>query len=106
MKTHAERLKDDMESKQPTPEQIKEFWEWCGLHYNKPTGGFFWDNDDNLVIDLHKGETGIDLNNLFKYAIPRLNELGYDYKLWSDDGYHFAHFIHMIIYEGIAGASI
>ena len=80
--------------KQPTKEQIKEFWlhfgfeqidylntngEVCGTRYAHPeaVGG-----GDSSLPDL-------DLNNLFKYAVPKLFELGLWYKLFSDDGYHF-----------------
>ncbi len=55
----------------PTNAQITEFWEQHGLHHNKPTGGFFWDEGDNLVFDMHKGETGITLDILFRYAVSR-----------------------------------
>ncbi len=58
----------------PTEEQIKEFWEWCGLkafkkryttEYNHliEKEGFF-DSDGNEVV--------LDLNNLFKYAVPKV----------------------------------
>ena len=75
-------------SEEPTREQIRWLLEWCGLHHNKPTGGYFWDKDERLVLDMHNGEEGIDLSFLFEYAIPKLFEMGYDYRLWSDDGYH------------------
>ncbi len=40
----------------PTDEQVKVFWEWCGLPLAK------------LI------PPRIDLNNLFKYAVPKLVE--------------------------------
>lgn len=55
----------------PTKEQMMEFWEQHGLHHNKPTGGFFWDEGCNLVFDMHKGETGINLDILFRYAVSK-----------------------------------
>lgn len=64
-----------MTNGQPTPADLRDFWEHYGLHYNKPSGGFFWDKDDNLVFDMHKGETGISLRNLFDYAVPELGLL-------------------------------
>jgi len=78
-----------MTDKEPTREQVKEFWEWCGLKW-------FWnhnpechcgevDNDDSMR-SWHYKEKGewklatrfwheqmaIDLNNLFKYAVPKI----------------------------------
>ena len=55
-----------MEGKQPTPEQIKEFWEWCGLI--KIKRGWKFSNGDVLF----DADPSIDLNNLFKYAVPKL----------------------------------
>jgi len=56
--------------KEPTEARVKEFWEWCEFRsnamklseggWNFPKGG--WD------IKLPP----IDLNNLFKYAVPKL----------------------------------
>ena len=49
--------------KEPTEEQIKRFWEWCGIkptkHYEQThfqQGAFYWEYPP------------IDLNNLFKYG--------------------------------------
>ncbi|KKK62670.1 hypothetical protein LCGC14_3002040 [marine sediment metagenome] len=59
-----------MEKSTPTKEQIKELWEWCGFK--------LVDNSDYLLaecpIDYPLGFhlPLIDLNNLFKYAVPRL----------------------------------
>jgi hypothetical protein len=46
---------------QSTEEQIKKFWEWCGLR-------------PDILLD--KSLPPIDLNNLFKWAVPKLHELG------------------------------
>jgi len=50
--------------KEPTKEQVKRFWEWCGLR---------------------RGKRGINinLNNLFEYAVPKLRyfSMHYDSKL-------------------------
>ena len=56
----------------PTEAQIKEFWEWCGLTKIK-RGWKFPDGD--ALIDC--GNPPIDLNNLFKYAVPKLKENGF-----------------------------
>ena len=53
----------------PTDEQVKEFWEWCGFKYDTmlPTRAFFWKDPAGLcAISLPP----IDLNNLFKHAVP------------------------------------
>ena len=53
----------------PTNEQIKEFWEWCGqvtvrrVRSHEP--GSFRDQAYYPTLDL---------NNLFKYAVPKLDE--------------------------------
>lgn len=57
--------------KEPTQEQIKEFWEWCGLTHRKMKGGFnYWYNATGLLESIFTPP--IDLNNLFKYAMPKL----------------------------------
>ena len=55
----------------PTEEQITRFWVQHGLHHNEPDGGFFWDTGYNLVFDMHKGETGMNLDILFRYAVTK-----------------------------------
>jgi len=68
----------------PTEEQVKEFWEWCGfgdVHYNslgaisqkwsgrkKPYGEWYY--------------LPIDLNNLDRWAVPKVLEK-YDLKIFS-----------------------
>ncbi len=60
----------------PTDEQIKEFWAWCGFKYGKglncntlePITGW-WFNKEYMSP---KNLPPIDLNNLFKYAVPKL----------------------------------
>ena len=55
-----------MELTKPTKEQQKILWEWCGF---KLVNGIVWiDESDNRI---HK-ESPIDLNNLFKYAVPKV----------------------------------
>ena len=55
----------------PTEEEIKEFWEWCGIPTNIDTNG------DRFYLTEGKW-TGlpIDLNNLFKWAVPKVIEEG------------------------------
>ena len=51
----------------PTEEQIKEFWEWCGLQPPK------CDIPNHMVVPpfWHCRPVELDLNNLFKYAVPK-----------------------------------
>ncbi len=56
----------------PTDEQVKEFWEWCGLHKD----GHFWHTSEGK--QLSEETPGIDTNNLFEYAVPKLSRE----KLW------------------------
>ena len=59
-------------SKEPTEAQIKEFWEWCGLQlFDHPRIGLVWLNIDKSLTFLGD-KLPIDLNNLFRYAVPRL----------------------------------
>ncbi len=63
-----------MKTKQPTQEQIKEFWEWCGFRSKETTNKYHEPITvlleppyfDSLIV----GEPKIDLSNLFKYAVP------------------------------------
>ena len=60
---------------EPTKEQIQKLWEWC-------VGGdklFSRTTDGTLVISYEP----IDLNNLFKYAVPKI----YDYLCRKGDYY-------------------
>ena len=79
-----------MEAKQPTQEQIKEFWEWCGFRWEgeDEVGKGFWLSPDGYAYcypNNHLTSTEllpfIDLNNLFKYAVPRLQDRGHQVEL-------------------------
>ena len=70
--------------KEPTNKQIKEFWEWCGW-VNEITrtpplnifGGddiYNWTRPDKVIH--YKELPPVDLNNLFKYAVPKLRKKG------------------------------
>ncbi|KKM13459.1 hypothetical protein LCGC14_1716030 [marine sediment metagenome] len=60
--------------KEPTDEQIKEFWEWCGLNVSKDKNGTLtWHDTEGNFIDY--GYPDRNLNNLFKYAVPRIKAL-------------------------------
>jgi len=64
----------------PTEEQIRELWEWCGLRYEQP----YWLNDDcpegtcAFYGEYYRELLGtITLNNLFKWAVPKLTKKGF-----------------------------
>ena len=66
---------------EPTDEQVKEFWEWCGFYqedgesYMDSTPYKVWKHPSNLLHDFgYKAFPGllVDLNNLFKYAVPKV----------------------------------
>lgn len=71
-------------NKQPTQKQIKKFWEWCGFA-RLPEGnrGYHYEQTVKTMNWLPPYETeiyasisflpAIDLNNLFKYAVPKLS---------------------------------
>lgn len=70
----------------PTEEQIKEFWEWCGLKYTCP----YWvdENGDCALYGEYYSEllSSINLNNLFKYALPELLFFIVEFNCTSTDG--------------------
>ena len=60
---------------EPTDKQVKEFWEWCG--WKEWETGSWWYLGENAS----DGLPPIDLNNLFKYAVPTLQRNGYLFTL-------------------------
>ena len=76
----------------PTNEQIKEFWEGCGLEYEatKLNGHPAWSiyGDDREWCETHYIEEmgkSINLNSLFKYAVPKVdNQIGLLHE-WVDN---------------------
>jgi hypothetical protein len=51
----------------PTQAQLKKFWEWCGFK-QLPTYRTYLLGDEHFTL-----LPDLDLNNLFKYAVPRLS---------------------------------
>ena len=106
----------------PTQEQIKEFWEWCGLKLMRaPDGNYHWfqlsaDGNYDIVspVDSETDLPCVDLNNLFKYAIPlaikkaetnQPRRLGLLFLWWLDkirEGYSFEDALFWAIWEGKA----
>jgi hypothetical protein len=73
-----------MIDRQPTQEQIQKFWEWCGRFQSKDqkdTGWWIYPNGEII-----HGLPVIDLNNLFKYAVPKLKFPYIDFDLSFTDG--------------------
>lgn len=73
----------------PTEEQIKEFWEKiadkieafnAGRHYHFLFGDSWYRGEQTSFAS---GIPVIDLNNLFKYAVPKLQDKGYMIELYS-----------------------
>lgn len=72
---------------EPTQEQIREFWEWCGqlikCYWCKGSGKrlYSWSKESTYLCPCcdAKGfhHPSIDLNNLFKYAVPKLQDKEY-----------------------------
>ena len=65
---------------EPTAEEIKEFWERCGFRVAHIKDSFAVDEHwaiqnsyDEVVWDGYKLEDSIDLNNLFNFAVPKLD---------------------------------
>jgi hypothetical protein len=58
-------------SMKPNEEQIKKFWEWCGFRLSpyQDAVGILYDTPDGLHCI---GLPPTDLNNLFKWAVPKL----------------------------------
>ena len=68
----------------PSESEIREFWEWCGFCY---FDGWFYEEGGKRVARWG----GIpNLNNLFKYAVPKLFEQGYFVSLVSDKRFNRA----------------
>lgn len=89
---------------EPTEAQIKEFWEWCGFRWEyveEVDDGFYNapDGFTNEHLDNNELLPPIDLNNLFKYAVPKLDYKYQSVRIFSyyDDLNHrmfwFAHVI-------------
>jgi hypothetical protein len=63
----------------PTENELREFWEWCGFKFEESYPGVQWGlykvtyPDGHYTLPVHTNdELPIDLNNLFKYAVPKL----------------------------------
>jgi len=68
-------MTDKEPTKEPSGEQIWRLWEWCGLYIDgkyHDTGRNIWrDLQGNLVSTI---DPPIDLNSLFRWAMPKLSQ--------------------------------
>ena len=89
----------------PTEAQIKEFWEWCGfksrLVWSDPADIVprhqftVWDYPDGSGVTQNLSvNPPIDLNNLFKYAVPKLHRKEGNVAIVShiteEEGWHYS----------------
>lgn len=75
-------------SRKPTQKELKEFWEWCG--FRQDVDGLYilpdckrWTDRSGASINVIQFLPKLDLNNLFKYAVPKLQDKGYMVELYS-----------------------
>jgi len=61
---------------EPTEAQVKEFWEWCGFSIGEYIDE--WVAPDSYTC--FHGMPPLNLNNLFKYAMPKLPLLRFSYE--------------------------
>ncbi len=54
--------------KKPTQEQIEEFWGWCEVGKINYSGN----DDPHLLSDFRQDFPPMDLDNILKYAVPKL----------------------------------
>ena len=57
----------------PTEEQIREFWEWCGFKLMAGSNYLLVECPVGYPLGFHSPP--IDLNSLFKYAVPKAREV-------------------------------
>jgi len=69
-----------------TDEDKKLIWEWCGVSVSYLSDMGIW-----VFSGVYQREARLDLNNLFKYAVPELYKRGYYYTIlqWNE-GQHKA----------------
>jgi len=83
----------------PTQEQIKEFWEMCGFYQSTLLGSRDWCTPEGEICSHINLEypPPIDLNNLFRYAVPKLDGgITVQFDKFEDTGW-FAHLENQIM---------
>jgi len=58
----------------PTKEQVREFWQWIGWEFSKD-GRYYRLNPKASGWGVVKYLPPLDLNNLFKYGLPKVREI-------------------------------
>lgn len=61
----------------PTDEQIKELWEWCGARCLKCRHLITKEIKPDRCC-CHSYELDLDLNNLFRWTVPKVTQIGYE----------------------------
>ena len=87
----------------PSEQQMREFWEWCGFmrlpegnrdyHYEHTVKTMNWKSPcETEICASIPVLPRLDLNNLFKYAVPKLQDKGFMVELYSYEqaGYRVA----------------
>ena len=68
-------IKEKVTGNEPTDAEIEEFWEWCGatVEEGSPTQRWIWciTFPDGITCYYQNLGDSIDLNNLFKHAVPQ-----------------------------------
>ncbi len=71
-----------------TKEQEQRLWEWCGIKYHPQRNIFgsnphyiegYWTDSKGKAILYPE----LDLNNLFKYAVPKLDRRRQPLRMWT-----------------------
>lgn len=71
----------------PTKEQIQQFWEKCGFRFclSASENPHYWLDPQGRAVN---SPPPPDLNNLFKWAVPKLDEGEFDISLYRLLGEH------------------
>ena len=92
---------------QPTDEQIKEFWEWCGWEIRieevRDASGWVCHPISSWFNGVETALPDLDLNNLFKYVVPKLQDKGYITELTAYEQSGFNVMVFGLFDEGIDG---
>ena len=62
-------------------ERRAKLWNWCGLHFSMDDGSWFTPKRENTLLIAPPRAT---LNSLFRWALPKLKELGYNLHVHVD----------------------
>lgn len=71
-----------------TQDDVKTILEWLGFTSRKEQDLVLWSYPEQIEDQLAVPES-FNLEFIFQYIVPKLFELGLDYKMYSEDDYHF-----------------